>query len=769
MAEVRQGHRINLTLITILLLLLACLLTSANWILHGKSVHNFCTLSAQPGFLLKLQIDRFKDLDFSPAYWTSRVLTGLPIHAGYGVQNPLLLMSVFFERFGDAVAFYDGLVQFLGCLGLYFLLLHYGFSWTASTLCAVLLGFNAYYPAYGSDPQLGVLIYFLPWVVLIWDRFICRGNAPLLQLWYCALLALCLSALFVASNIQQYAFVVLFVMIPYAATKVMGGLDLPGGPGKRMIHLDNHELVRILCWGALAGLVNLLLISFELWPTLQTIRLGNRMVNSQFSGLLWLSGLFTLAVLGINAMIRSDHRVGRYARILFLLPVIILAQRGELSHLLTGFFKGFEETGFSIFNRSLSYLLTPLQAAAVAYGVIVARRTAPSSVALFSIGIVGLLIGPHTRWFYILHSRMGPVLDYIGRADFVSIVGLTVGIAVAVDSLRTRLPRGKSRLLVGLILVFLPLESSYLYLTKNLFTDHFRYVQQESPETAFLRNLQPTDRVGWIYDEVHTKYKRGFLPNSLPEYLIPTYFGPASFCVNGYSIVPETAYDYASKAMPTFYGLDRSRPVNNLVDLAGVKYIFSEKPLQVDTRDLQLIQTTREYHIYENPQAFPRVFLVPRVERVPEDQLLQRLSSEDLETLKKVAYLTDANEVAQVALTAGDPAAAAGLGSARIVKYEDQQVEIDCKINRECFLILTDTYHPAWKAYLQGQPVEIHRADFLFRGVKLPPGHHILTFEFDARLNRALFTISCITLLVVLVALLSLPLMRRLRTARPPV
>ena len=184
---------------------------------------------------------------------------------------------------------------------------------------------------------------------------------------------------------------------------------------------------------------------------------------------------------------------------------------------------------------------------------------------------------------------------------------------------------------------------------------------------------------------------------------------------------------------------------------------------RIDSRDLKLLQSTGEYDIYENPRAFPRVFLVPRVERVPENKLLERLDADDLENLKTVAYLTGDDDASKVGLPAGDPAASADMGTVNIVKYEDQLVEIDCRINRACFLVLTDTYHPAWKAYVQGKPLEIHRTDFLFRGVKLPPGHYLLTFRFDARVYRALFMISCATLLIILLGLVGLPLVRWLR------
>ena len=548
----------------------------------------------------------------------------------------------------------------------------------------------------------------------------------------------------------------------------------PWRPGRGTIPLDNREIVRLLGWVALVFGVNLLLVLFELWPTLQTIQLGNRMVDSWLSTLFWVAGTVTLAVLALNPVFTSGRRPARYA-VIFLVFVVLLAQWKDLSRLLPDFFKSFEATGLAvfprptaIFNRPPNYILTPLQTVLVAYGIFKAGRTAPAAVILLALGVALLLIGSHTLWFPFLHETLWSNQDDIGRVDFVSIVGLMVGLAFAIDGLKTRLAGGKSRLLFGVIMAVLLLEGFYLYQSKNLFTGHFRYVQHESPETAFLKTLRPRDRVGWIYDEMHQKYQKGFLPQSLPQALIITYFGPTSFCINGYAILPKAAFEYASKAMPTFYGLDRTRPVNNLVDLAGVKYIFSRRSLQIDSRDLKLIQSTGEFDIYGNPRAFPRVFLVPRVERVPENKLLERLDADDLENLKTVAYLTGDDDASKVGLPAADPVASADLGTVNIVKYEDQCVEIDCRIKRACFLILTDTYHPAWKAYVQGKPLAIHRTDFLFRGVKLPPGHYLLTFTFEAGVYRALFILSCATLLIILLALLGLPLMKRFGRARTP-
>jgi hypothetical protein len=45
-------------------------------------------------------------------------------------------------------------------------------------------------------------------------------------------------------------------------------------------------------------------------------------------------------------------------------------------------------------------------------------------------------------------------------------------------------------------------------------------------------------------------------------------------------------------------------------------------------------------------------------------------------------------------------------------------------------VVLNDPWQPWWFASIDGQPAEILRANVLFRAVAVPPGRHIVRFEF---------------------------------------
>ena len=47
------------------------------------------------------------------------------------------------------------------------------------------------------------------------------------------------------------------------------------------------------------------------------------------------------------------------------------------------------------------------------------------------------------------------------------------------------------------------------------------------------------------------------------------------------------------------------------------------------------------------------------------------------------------------------------------------------------FLVLTDTYMPGWRATINGKSTEILRANYAFRAVRIPAGHHDVEFNYQ--------------------------------------
>ncbi len=75
-------------------------------------------------------------------------------------------------------------------------------------------------------------------------------------------------------------------------------------------------------------------------------------------------------------------------------------------------------------------------------------------------------------------------------------------------------------------------------------------------------------------------------------------------------------------------------------------------------------------------------------------------------------------------------------------------------------LVVSDTYAPGWRAYVNGQRVPILQTNGLFRGIALSPGAHTVTFEYQPRDIIAGAAISAATLCLLLLALLAAPFLR---------
>jgi hypothetical protein len=149
------------------------------------------------------------------------------------------------------------------------------------------------------------------------------------------------------------------------------------------------------------------------------------------------------------------------------------------------------------------------------------------------------------------------------------------------------------------------------------------------------------------------------------------------------------------------------------------------------------------YTLYENREAFPRAFVVPRAEPLPgRSGVLNALKTSDL---RRVVLLEDYQA------DPGDPGPTGRFQPARIVAYQPNHVVIDVRLDAPGFLVLTDPWYPGWTCTLDGRPARLYRADYVFRGVAVPAGDHQVRFDFQPVSLRIGRMISAASLAAVLV------------------
>jgi len=82
------------------------------------------------------------------------------------------------------------------------------------------------------------------------------------------------------------------------------------------------------------------------------------------------------------------------------------------------------------------------------------------------------------------------------------------------------------------------------------------------------------------------------------------------------------------------------------------------------------------------------------------------------------------NEISSLSFT--------GDGSVKNTDYQPNKLEYEIKANGTQFVVFSEMYYPdGWAAYLNGNKVDIHRVNYLLRGIQVPDGEHTLVMKFE--------------------------------------
>jgi hypothetical protein len=90
--------------------------------------------------------------------------------------------------------------------------------------------------------------------------------------------------------------------------------------------------------------------------------------------------------------------------------------------------------------------------------------------------------------------------------------------------------------------------------------------------------------------------------------------------------------------------------------------------------------------------------------------------------------------------------------SARITTDADQEVAVDAAAGSEGgYLVLKDSFDPAWRVEVDGQPAELLRANALYRAVHISPGPHRIRFTYRPMVLYVWLIFSSVTALTLMV------------------
>lgn len=184
-----------------------------------------------------------------------------------------------------------------------------------------------------------------------------------------------------------------------------------------------------------------------------------------------------------------------------------------------------------------------------------------------------------------------------------------------------------------------------------------------------------------------------------------------------------------------------------LLGRLNVRYVAAEYPLQVV--GLALVNVFGSTYLYENADDLGRVYFSTQVETV--ESLQAALT----------ALEGQAGQERRFSVVEGGKRLRGGEGQAQlsIVESTANRLALDVDAPEEGLVVVSQAWHPDWRAYLDGEAARLWKADGVVSGVYTPAGEHQIVLVYEPRLTYLGAGISMIGLALSLAWLLK-PRMR---------
>ncbi len=165
---------------------------------------------------------------------------------------------------------------------------------------------------------------------------------------------------------------------------------------------------------------------------------------------------------------------------------------------------------------------------------------------------------------------------------------------------------------------------------------------------------------------------------------------------------------------------------SHLFDLMNVRYVLTSPYHKLTDQKYKLV-FWEDLSIYENMEAMPRAYIVHHhIVKKDLSQMLRYMSSSAFDMRNEVVLEEEppSEFMKQIHSPTFPP-------KITIDKYTSDKISMTTDLSTNGWLILSDTYYPGWKAYVNGKEVTIHRANCNFKAIELPSGKHLVAFEYS--------------------------------------
>ena len=161
-----------------------------------------------------------------------------------------------------------------------------------------------------------------------------------------------------------------------------------------------------------------------------------------------------------------------------------------------------------------------------------------------------------------------------------------------------------------------------------------------------------------------------------------------------------------------------------ILDVLGVRYVVLPAGAASPAPHFTLDYQGPDAVVYRNAHALPRAFVVFRARTCLDDAVaLAQIESGQIDVHNEVV-------IAGCRDMPTGPDAGGRLANATITTSTADHVVISTTSDAAGYLVLSDSWFPGWRAWVDGVEHTVLRADHALRAVALPPGRHEVQFRY---------------------------------------
>ncbi len=170
-------------------------------------------------------------------------------------------------------------------------------------------------------------------------------------------------------------------------------------------------------------------------------------------------------------------------------------------------------------------------------------------------------------------------------------------------------------------------------------------------------------------------------------------------------------------------------------------------------RPWPLVQQSPDCCVYANPNAYPRAFIPTQAQPGNASESLHALLDPTTDLRQKTIYEPPESKIPESPSTlnaAPIPVNANATGAVRITNDGDEQITLDVQTPTGGLVVLGDNMSPGWTVKVDDARAQPLTANYLFRAVQVPPGHHTVNWSYQIPWLQTGSIISALTLIVLL-------------------